>query len=54
VATRSESAQAIAIRKGENPKRARKLAQRKGSAERHEHHAPKRAGRKAIYALETG
>ena len=53
MATRAEIAHAIAIRKGESPKRARKLAQRKGPAQRHEHHEPKRAGRKAAYALES-
>jgi len=52
MATKSERAKAEETKKGTKPKRARKLAQRKTDAEKHQHHEPKAAGKKATYEKE--
>lgn len=52
MATKSEQAKAEAAKKGTKPKRARKLARRKSDVEKHTHHEPKAAGKKATYEKE--
>ncbi len=52
MATKAEQARAESTKKGTKPKRARKLAQRKTDAEKHEHHEPKAAAKKATYRKE--
>jgi hypothetical protein len=52
MATKTQRAKAAAAKKGPNPKRRRKLAQRKAHHERGEVENRK-AGRKAIFALES-
>ena len=52
MATKAERARAEAEKKGPKPKRVRKLARRKLGAEKHEHHEPIAAGKKATYEKE--
>ena len=52
MATKSERVKAEEQKKGTKPKRARKLARRKTDAEKHVHHEPKAAGKKATYEKE--
>ena len=52
MATKAEQARAEEAKKGTKPKRARKLARRKSDAEKHMHHEPKAAGKKATYEKE--
>ena len=52
MATKSERVKAEEMKKGTKPKRARKLARRKTDAEKHQHHEPKAAGKKATYEKE--
>lgn len=52
MATKSERVKAEEAKKGTKPKRARKLARRKTDAEKHQHHEPIAAGKKATYEKE--
>ena len=52
MATKAEKAKAEEAKKGTKPKRARKLARRKSTTEKHKHHEPIRAGERATYAEE--